>query len=510
MGGGLAFLLASLPGSLLTLKAQDIPAAPEALKPIQPPHMKAALIKLTGPVDGVMLASVQRRVDEARKAECDLIVYEIDTSGGLLTSAIDISQFNKNLDIPTVAYIHGVAYSAGAVVALSCDQIVLDPDGKLGDCDAIALTENENPNDSPLIKEMEDSARRHNYSPLLVRSMVVRGTPVFELRNNITGISKFVGTDERNILLHDMTTTPEGKSVTTWRLIDPPINKEGQILSINTAKEALHLGLAQAQVNNEQELLAVLNIHENLLPMDYSPSEVFERWLVEPGVRAVLFLLMLVLAYMEFSHPGTALPGIGALVCLGLLIGAPYMSGLAHGWEIVLILVGVIIIVADLVMYGGIGMLAVPGFILVAIGIVASFVPTEPGQPWIPQMSGTYVALQTGLSVVIFGTIVAVIIFFMLARYLHMTPGLRRLQLAPASAAAPAVVRDVMDRQAPEAVFVGALGKVIADLHPAGKAAFGDYLVDVITQGHFSAAGRVVAFIEFAGNNVIVKMQTTA
>jgi len=484
-------------------------------KAIQPPHDRAALIKLDGPIDALTLTSVQRRVDEARKADCALIIYDIDATGGLLTAALALSQFNKKLDLPTVALIHPAAYSAGAVVALSCQQIVMEPNASLGDCGAIALTDGAaGAGESPLLEELEDSARLRHWNPLLVRAMVVRGTEVFELRQTVTGEAKFVNAADRDRLLRETLTTPEGKTLPAWRLLTPPTNTADQILTVTvdpaqSGTNAIRLGFAKAQVASTQELLAVLNVRQQLLPMDYSPLEKLARWVAEPGVRGLLFLIMLVLAYIEFSHPGATLPGVGALVCLALLVGVPYATGLAHGWEIILILLGVVIIVADLLAYGGVGLLAVPGFILVAIGIVASFVPTEPGRPWIPQMSGTYVALQTGLSVVIFGTIAAVVIFFLLAHYLHMTPGLRRLQLSPAAAAPLPVVSDVLARQVPEAVFVGALGKVAADLHPAGKVRFGEHLVDAITQGQFITAGSVVEVIEIAGHNVIVQAQST-
>ena len=87
-------------------------------------------------------------------------------------------------------------------------------------------------------------------------------------------------------------------------------------------------------------------------------------------------------------------------------------------------------------------MLAIPGFILMAIGLIASFVPVEPGGGWIPTMASTWSAMERGLAVVVGGCIVAIIAFYILAKYLYMTPGFNRLQLVPAtgikSRAAPA------------------------------------------------------------------------
>ncbi len=498
-------MLASVCYFATSVRGQDAPAAADAAQPIQPPHQSAAIINLDGPVDQVMLNSLVRRIDLARKAGCTLIIYDMDVTGGLLNPAIEISQMNKKLDLPTVAYIHTAAYSAGAIVALSCTQIVMAPNGSLGNCSSIAIENSDgHAPASDVLNEMLDSARFRGWNALLVQSMVVRGTEVIELRHNVTGEIRFATPSERDALVRQLVTTPEGKSIAAWRVIAGPAEGEQSVLTVN-ADQAIHQGFAKARIDGQQQLLAVLNIRQQLLPLDFDASEKLERWMVRPGVQFTLFLAMLVLAYIEFSHPGVTLPGIGALICLILLVGAPLLTGRAHAWEIILVAIGMMIVVIDLVVYGGVGLLAVPGFILMAVGIVASFVPSEPGQPWVPQLAATYASLQTGLSVVVFGSLLAIVIFFALARYLHMTPGLRRLQLMPTAPGGPASVNDVLQRQAHDAVFVGAIGTVVADLHPAGKATFGDHLVEVSAQGQFISRGVTVEVIQLAGHNVIVK-----
>ena len=76
----------------------------------QSPHEKAAIIRLNAEVDGMMLSSIKRRVDIARKVGCTLIVFEIDTFGGQLASAIEISKLFKEIPekdhINTVAWVH--------------------------------------------------------------------------------------------------------------------------------------------------------------------------------------------------------------------------------------------------------------------------------------------------------------------------------------------------------------------------------------------------------------------
>ncbi len=273
--------------------------------------------------------------------------------------------------------------------------------------------------------------------------------------------------------------------------------------------------VSKATINSEAELKAALNIRGELLLLEFSWAERATVFLSQDLIRLFLFVGMLVFAWMEISHPGVTVPGIAAVVCLVLLVGAPFLTGLAQVWEIALIVIGLGIIVADLVAFGGVGMLAIPGFILMAIGLVASFVPAEPGGNWVPTMASTWTAIEQGLAVVVGGSFMALIAFYLLGKYLYMTPGFNKLQLAPATGAGIAAdgmprpasggVRDAMDRPVDDAVFVGALGVAATDLRPAGKVRFGEHLVGVQSDGSFIAMGQVVIVIEILGARVVVK-----
>jgi membrane-bound serine protease (ClpP class) len=147
-----------------------------------------------------------------------------------------------------------------------------------------------------------------------------------------------------------------------------------------------------------------------------------------------------------------------------------------------------------------------------AIGLIASFVPQEPGGGFMPTMPQTWAALQNGMGVVVFGSLLALVAFFLLSKYLYMTPGFRRLQLAPAGAkgvvasvGASQSIRDAADRPADEAVFIGAIGKAATDLRPAGKARFDDHLVDVVSHGAFVARETEVEVMQVTGSKVVVR-----
>ena len=58
---------------------------------------------------------------------------------------------------------------------------------------------------------------------------------------------------------------------------------------------------------------------------------------------------------------------------------------------------------------------------------------------------------------------------------------------------------------ASSASLLGAVGTVVTTLRPAGKARFGDELIDVVGEGSFVDVGRRVQVIEIDGVHVIVK-----
>jgi membrane-bound serine protease (ClpP class) len=522
----LVFCLVSHLAAQATLRPQPLPrpaaAAPvdavEAGQPLQPPHLKAAMIRLHGEVDDMMLKSLQRRVDIARKAGCTLVVYEIDSPGGFVDSTLEICRITRRLrdeKLATVAWVHDTAYSGAAFIALACQQIVMTKEAVMGDCAPIVIVDGQlipmppterDKRAAPLKRDLEESAKMNGYDPTLLFAMVDREIRIHEMRSD-AGETRFVDTKGKDELLAQVITKPDGTKLHPWRFVttvEPPL------LTVGT-EEALAMHLCRARIDTDLELRAALNIQGDLLVLDFSWAEIATVWLSQFWVRGMLFLMMLVLAYIEFAHPGVTLPGIGALICLVLLIGAPFLTGLAQVWEIALIVLGLSIIVLDLVVFGGIGLLAIPGFLLMLIGIIASFVPSEPGGGFIPHMQSTWDALTWGASSIAAALVLAIASFYFMSKYLRMTPGFRRIQLAPAGGAAPVMTDTVLDaaeRSASDAVFVGAIGRAATLLRPAGKARFGEFLVDVITDGDFIPAGAEVEVLELSRFHIVVKARS--
>src|SRR5579862_3460814 len=118
----------------LAASAQTQPAT------TQPTAHKAAVVVLQGEIDDYNRDQLMKRFADARAIGADTVILRIDTYGGMVTAGLDISRFIKSqTDLHTIAFVHGKAISAGAMIAMSCNEIVMEPIAVIGDCAPIML-----------------------------------------------------------------------------------------------------------------------------------------------------------------------------------------------------------------------------------------------------------------------------------------------------------------------------------------------------------------------------------
>ena len=83
------------------------------------------------PIDDVVelgLSSyLERNIAKAEEVGADLIILALDTPGGRVDAAQDIKRILYDCDIKTIAFVKDQAISAGAYIAMCCDEIVMAP-----------------------------------------------------------------------------------------------------------------------------------------------------------------------------------------------------------------------------------------------------------------------------------------------------------------------------------------------------------------------------------------------
>lgn len=96
------------------------------------------LCKITGEIDDGIAVVVERAVKSARNASA--LIFVIDTPGGRVDSAIEITRHIMNAACPTYAYVEGMgAISAGAIISYACDHIVMGPATNIGASTPISM-----------------------------------------------------------------------------------------------------------------------------------------------------------------------------------------------------------------------------------------------------------------------------------------------------------------------------------------------------------------------------------
>ena len=96
------------------------------------------IIPVNGDIDRPLTVFIRRGIDAAREAGAGHIVFEINTFGGRVDSALQIATLIGSAYAETVAYIPalpestGVSWSAGALISFSCDRIFMAPGTSMG------------------------------------------------------------------------------------------------------------------------------------------------------------------------------------------------------------------------------------------------------------------------------------------------------------------------------------------------------------------------------------------
>jgi membrane-bound ClpP family serine protease len=231
MLGLLVVLLSFMPGvrgqdSINPLSTSAAPSSPVAV-PASRKATNIAVITIHGPIDsdGVLAASVARRITTAARAGADTLVFDINTPGGDLNQVLRICNEIKKSPVPrTWAWINPDAYSGGAVIALACEQMIINEPASFGDAMVIgggpfgiaaqAITpELQKKVLPPLIAEVTDSARRHNRlfgynrDEYLVQAIVANDVPLWHIENPTTGQRICVDEEEFRMLFPDEPTS---------------------------------------------------------------------------------------------------------------------------------------------------------------------------------------------------------------------------------------------------------------------------------------------------------------
>ncbi|MFN2436482.1 MAG: nodulation protein NfeD [Desulfotignum sp.] len=454
------------------------------------------VIPVTGTVEPGMAAFIKRSVDEILAAEPDaLIVFKLDSFGGRVDAALDIVETVS--DIPqgqSISYVEKRAISAGALIALAGNVLVMKHNTLIGDCAPIIQTsegqkEMGEKTQTVLRAQFRSLAKKNNYPEVLAESMVTKSMEVYQLV--MDGETVYMD----NVGFNDL--TEEEKSRITQK---KTVVAEGELLTMDDV-EAHDLDFSRASVADLDQALARLG-YENytLNVMIETWSERFVRFL-QP-LLPILMLVGLGALYTEIKAPGFGIFGIIGIVCLGLVFLNQYLVGLADYTELLLLLIGTLLMAVEILVLPGFGVAGIAGIMVLAAGLVLAFqgfVVPDPKMPWEGRLMIRNLAMVVG---VFAGALV-----FSLFMLRFVLPGLSRLIKGPYLEAT--LGEALVGSDEARFVAVGQSGRAITALRPSGKIRIGPRRIDAITRGEFLDPGTPVTVDALEQNHVVVKAVDT-
>lgn len=472
------------------------------------PAKRAVVITIDGPIDDYTKGVLFRRFATARAMNADVVILQIDTYGGLVTSALEMSRFIKRQDdLHVVAFVHDKAISAGAMIALACDELVMSPGATIGDAAPISVSpsgrlEGLGPAErakaeSPLLADFYESAIENHHDPLLAEAMVAVGRVVYWLQN---------GAGERRFADEGAYATLTKEGWTPVAGAPSPIDRADTLLTVHTDL-AMRIGLADGVAENAGALASARGYR---IVADLSPGggEKFVRFLGSNAVRAVLLVVFLLSLYIGMHAPGHGAAEAISLLSLGLLVGVPLLTGYAQWWEILAIMVGLALLAFEIFVIPGFGFAGVLGLVLLFGGLVMTFVGNTPGLPGLWNLPQVREGVRTGVLVVVGGLVVTALLGSFVRRLLPHVPLFNRLILATPGGVGPTPLAPGAD---PHDVwpFAGTIGIATTQLKPGGSAEF-PYANDrrstaVVSDSGYVEAGTKVGVVEARGNRVVVR-----
>jgi membrane-bound serine protease (ClpP class) len=292
------------------------------------------LIKINGSINPAVAGYIEDSIRAAPLSNAQALVIELDTPGGLLSSAKQIVKDILGAQVPVIVYVAPAgssAASAGMFVTMAANIAAMAPGTTIGaahpvttgggEVEGAAGKKLENFTASLAISIAQQRGRNQKWAEEAVRNSVVIGDDE-ALRAHVVDI---VARD-----LGDLLEQVNGRTV--------KIGSEERRLNTSAATVVeRHMSTAQALLN----LLA------------------------DPNVVYLLLMGGMIGLYFEFAHPGVFLPGVVGAICLLLALASFQVLPInLSGLLLVLLGIGLLISEGFITSHGVLGIGGVIAFVI--------------------------------------------------------------------------------------------------------------------------------------------------
>ncbi len=516
------------------------------------------LCKITGEIDDGIAVVVERAVKASAKAKA--LVFVIDTPGGRVDSAIEITRQIMEAPCPTYAYVEGMgAISAGALISYSCDYIVMGPATNIGASTPVAMgTEGmeavEEKSMSFVRAKYRALGEEKGHNPLIGEAMVDSEIELYGLLSEddtyttykvVAGqiVDTFVQGAQDGpatgglATLHDAPAlgnlyaqapdpldiirkatgqpAPEAPSEEVAEPKPEPVRMprpeeipadavqicDPATLLTLTTEEAIGYRLASIKADNVDQLFAYYGLpgiaKHYVVP---TWAEVLFAWLTSPLISGLLLMVGVGGLYVEVRTPGLGLGGAVGAACLALFFGSHLVLGAAEWVDVALVVVGIVLLVVEVFYLPGFGIAGALGLASTILGLYLAMVRVP-----IPQYEWDFSRANDAGQTLVTAFVLLIAMVAITWKLLPRTPLAGWMVLNSTQAAQAGYV---VQTEAEQALADGLRGVASTVLRPAGKARFDGRTYDVVTRGEYLEPGTAIRVIRADGNRYVVTAET--
>jgi membrane-bound serine protease (ClpP class) len=468
------------------------------------------VINIRNEIGNGLRVYIDNGIKQASEAEADAIIFDVHTPGGAVGAARDIIDAIQRTEIPTIAYVNTEAISAGAMISLSCDQIVMRNGGAIGDSAPVSI-QGEELNEkavSYIRGKIRATAERGGRNPDIAAAMVDKRLYLVRLMDGEIVTLREEEYIERKDFGEEMDIIaaggPEGEllTLTTEEALEYNLADEVadsvedllglyQIVEVDGERKALTAeGIVQKQMefgdNNVKVIKSLQDATQEAVLVTLADRFVF--FVTSPIISGLLLTLGGLGLFVEIRTPGFGVPGIAGLICLGLFFWGHRLLNISADYAAIAFIIGVALLLVELFVIPGFGIAGIGGIALMLGSVFFVF-------------RNAY-KLETAVFTMSFAVILAFALAIALSYTLPRTRAWNNLVLSAAMDSGAGF------HSAPREDFQGYVGKTgvaLTPLRPAGTVRVDDTRLDVVTAGDFIVRDTPVKIINVEGSKIFVE-----
>jgi len=465
---------------------------------------RAVIIEFHEAITPLSGAILKRRFEEAQAAGAEIIVLDIDSPGGYVSTTLElVDMLEQAKGVTSVAYIQREAISGAALLSLAANKIVIGKTALIGDAGMIMMGEDAafryvpEKERSYLAQRVRTIAEKAGRPPSLAEAMVDKDLEVFKAVNKADGTVAYFSEREWKSM----------EDIDKWEKGLPVREAGGSTFFTAKGSRAVELGVADFSIDNPADLAAAIGA---ISPIPIIQASVVDKLIVvlnSPFITGLLLVVGLVALVVEFGSPGIGLGGLTSILCFGLFFWSRFLGGTSGWFEVMLFAIGLAFVMLEIFVIPGIGVAGIGGGGLM---MFALFIASR--RFILPESSRDLTAWTVDVLTILAAVIGFFIASSILVNFLTGIPILKRLALVPGSDDSASI--DTMLAVAspdgsgglePATISLGQEGVADGPLRPSGRIRIDDQLIDVITEGDFIDNGSRVKVISKRGNRIVVR-----